>query len=234
MVIFFSAIANVTAFSAHEEDPSISKRRYNPVAASGEITISTLKDSLITAHSVLMLIAWPMLSFTAIFFAAWMKPALPNGEWFQVCLPDRHDNHHHRNRWMCAGAPSPEPGVSAGGGGGSGSGVHRPQKPGPTWTDRPRENQCMLWPILHYNVLYYPGHEPLYYIYYPGHEPLYYIYYPGHEPLYCIYYPGHDPVCWHNGSNNIMVIVCSLSLYSKLAQLTLLWEYSSQQCRLPM
>ena len=31
-----------------------------------------------------MLIAWPLLAFTAIFFAAWMKPALPNGEWFQV------------------------------------------------------------------------------------------------------------------------------------------------------
>ena len=76
----------MTAFSAHEEDPSISKRRYNPVAASGEITISTFKDSLITAHSVLMLVAWPVLSFTAIFFAAWMKPALPNGGWFQVCL----------------------------------------------------------------------------------------------------------------------------------------------------
>ena len=33
-----------------------------------------------------MLIAWPLLSFTAIFFAACMKPALPNGQWFQVYL----------------------------------------------------------------------------------------------------------------------------------------------------
>ena len=31
-----------------------------------------------------MLIAWPVLASTAIFFATWMKPALPNGEWFQV------------------------------------------------------------------------------------------------------------------------------------------------------
>ena len=31
-----------------------------------------------------MIIAWPLLAVTAIFFAAWMRPALPNGEWFQV------------------------------------------------------------------------------------------------------------------------------------------------------
>ena len=31
-----------------------------------------------------MIIAWPMLGFTSVFFAAWMRPALPNGQWFQV------------------------------------------------------------------------------------------------------------------------------------------------------
>ena len=33
---------------------------------------------------ILMIISWPVLVVAAIFFAAWMKPALPNGEWFQV------------------------------------------------------------------------------------------------------------------------------------------------------
>ena len=51
---------------------------------SGEIRPATLRPRLIRAHGILMLIAWPMLAVTAIFFAAWMKPALPNGEWFQV------------------------------------------------------------------------------------------------------------------------------------------------------
>ena len=31
-----------------------------------------------------MILSWPVLVVAAIFFAAWMKPALPNGEWFQV------------------------------------------------------------------------------------------------------------------------------------------------------
>ena len=33
---------------------------------------------------ILMLIAWVLLATSAVFFAAWMKPTLPNGEWFQV------------------------------------------------------------------------------------------------------------------------------------------------------
>ena len=42
------------------------------------------RERLVRAHGILMIIAWPVLAMTAIFFAAWMKPALPNGEWFQV------------------------------------------------------------------------------------------------------------------------------------------------------
>ena len=71
-------------FSHHEITPTISKKQYNPASDGGEIGVKTLKERLITAHGILMLVAWPMLSFTAIFFAAWMKPALPNGQWFQV------------------------------------------------------------------------------------------------------------------------------------------------------
>ena len=39
---------------------------------------------LVLAHGVLMLVAWPLLATIAIFFASWMKPALPKGGWFQV------------------------------------------------------------------------------------------------------------------------------------------------------
>ena len=33
-----------------------------------------------------MIVTWPVLAVTGIFFAAWMKPALPKAEWFQVCV----------------------------------------------------------------------------------------------------------------------------------------------------
>ena len=39
---------------------------------------------LIQTHGILMLIAWPFLASTGIFFASYMRRALPNGEWFQV------------------------------------------------------------------------------------------------------------------------------------------------------
>ena len=64
--------------------PLISDGRFNPASSSGDIDISRLRQQLLQAHGILMLIAWPILAFTAIFFAAWMKQALPNGEWFQV------------------------------------------------------------------------------------------------------------------------------------------------------
>ena len=56
--------------------------------AAGNMSISGNEDltrsNLIRAHGILMIIAWPLLAVIAIFFAAWMRPALPNGEWFQV------------------------------------------------------------------------------------------------------------------------------------------------------
>ena len=57
---------------------------FNPFSGEGEIGISRFRQQLLQAHGILMLVAWPVLAFTAIFFAAWMKQALPNGEWFQV------------------------------------------------------------------------------------------------------------------------------------------------------
>lgn len=39
---------------------------------------------LLRFHGILMIIAWPLLAVCGIFFASWMRPALPNGQWFQV------------------------------------------------------------------------------------------------------------------------------------------------------
>ena len=64
--------------------PRISDGRFNPARDSGDIGIDTFQQQVLQAHGILMLIAWPLLAFTAIFFAAWMKQALPNGEWFLV------------------------------------------------------------------------------------------------------------------------------------------------------
>ena len=73
------------AFSNHVPlIPPVSDGRFDPATDSGDIGISRLRQQLLQAHGILMLIAWPLLAFTAIFFAAWMKQALPNGEWFQV------------------------------------------------------------------------------------------------------------------------------------------------------
>ena len=47
-------------------------------------TPNIIPEMLTRAHGILMIIAWPIMAVTAIFFAAWMRPALPNGEWFQV------------------------------------------------------------------------------------------------------------------------------------------------------
>lgn len=66
--------------------PRISDGRFNPVRDEGDIGINAFEQRVLQAHGILMLIAWPLLAFTAIFFAAWMKQALPNGEWFLVSL----------------------------------------------------------------------------------------------------------------------------------------------------
>ena len=36
-----------------------------------------------------MILSWILFASTGIFFASWMKPSLPNGEWFQVLLTMR-------------------------------------------------------------------------------------------------------------------------------------------------
>lgn len=68
--------------------PSISSTKLNPVKDSGVIldvsTFENVKRGLIRAHGIMMLIAWPLVAATGIFFAAYMRQALPKGGWFQV------------------------------------------------------------------------------------------------------------------------------------------------------
>lgn len=67
-------------------NPQVSTATVNPV--SGRATFGGNEDSvrsgLIRAHGIFMWIAWALLAPTGIFFASYMRPALPNGEWFQV------------------------------------------------------------------------------------------------------------------------------------------------------
>ena len=66
-------------------NPALSLGTFNPAESVGEGSNNFPTGSLLRAHGILMLIAWPLLAVSGIFFAAWMRPALPNGEWFQVC-----------------------------------------------------------------------------------------------------------------------------------------------------
>ena len=64
-------------------NPLVSGGRVNAVADAGAaVPFPTV--NLLRAHGILMLISWPLLAISGIFFAAWMRPALPNGEWFKV------------------------------------------------------------------------------------------------------------------------------------------------------
>ena len=65
-------------------NPLLSGNAVNVVVFEGELADDFPRDQLLRAHGILMLIAWPLLAVSGIFFAAWMRPALPNGEWFQV------------------------------------------------------------------------------------------------------------------------------------------------------
>ena len=69
----------------HETNPLISSRVVNVVTAGGSVGAQLFPTQpLLRFHGILMIIAWPLLALCGIFFASWMRPALPNGEWFQV------------------------------------------------------------------------------------------------------------------------------------------------------
>ena len=65
-------------------NPTLSTGTFNPAVAEGEVSNTFPMRALLRAHGIIMLIAWPLLAVSGIFFAAWMRPALPNGEWFQA------------------------------------------------------------------------------------------------------------------------------------------------------
>ena len=69
----------------HEKNPTISARRHNPVTDGARGNGDKFPQiPLIRAHGALMLIAWPLLGVCGIFFASWMRQALPKGQWFKV------------------------------------------------------------------------------------------------------------------------------------------------------
>ena len=65
-------------------NPTLTGRLVNPATDTGDAQGDPTRPMLIRAHGILMIIAWPLMAVTAIFFAAWMRPALPNGQWFQI------------------------------------------------------------------------------------------------------------------------------------------------------
>lgn len=90
------AASGAGALIPHEmgqNNPSISSVTVNPVTTGGSVGAQTFPtQQLLRFHGILMIIAWPLLALCGIFFASWMRPALPNGEWFQV--------HVYNNMWI--------------------------------------------------------------------------------------------------------------------------------------
>ena len=66
----------------------MSAEQVNPAQTGGTVGGSEFdrvtRPRLIRAHGALMIIAWPMLGVMGIFFAVFMRPAMPSGGWFQV------------------------------------------------------------------------------------------------------------------------------------------------------
>ena len=68
-------------------NPSVTGEQFSIVedaGVGGAGAFESVKRGLVRAHGIFMLVAWLLLANTAIFFASYMRPALPNGEWFQV------------------------------------------------------------------------------------------------------------------------------------------------------
>ena len=75
-----------TSVSYHvAQNPYISTTAINPTNSSGSVTPTFgTTGSLTRVHGILMIAAWPMMAATSIFFAAWMRPALPASVGFLV------------------------------------------------------------------------------------------------------------------------------------------------------
>ena len=87
--VFFSLLPLLPAhtsqgFTHHQHTPSISATTVNPAQYGGAVKNTQLRTALTKTHGVLMVTAWPVLAGTAVHFAAFLKPVLKNGKWFQV------------------------------------------------------------------------------------------------------------------------------------------------------
>ena len=71
-------------FTYHQRTPAISSTTANPARYSGDVGSIKLRKALSKAHGILMIVAWPWLTGTAMLFAAFLKPVLKKGKWFQV------------------------------------------------------------------------------------------------------------------------------------------------------
>ncbi|XP_065905953.1 uncharacterized protein [Dysidea avara] len=72
-----------TRFLQHERVPLVSSSKANLVRETS-VDFDYSRIALIKLHGVFMIVAWPFLAYMGKFMAAHMKPALPNGGWFQV------------------------------------------------------------------------------------------------------------------------------------------------------
>ncbi|XP_011403771.2 PREDICTED: putative ferric-chelate reductase 1 [Amphimedon queenslandica] len=74
--------------SRHTITPSFSRAQTNLLTDIREGRTEDVdtwpKQQLLKTHGTFMTIAWLALAMSGAFFAAWMKPVLPNGEWFIV------------------------------------------------------------------------------------------------------------------------------------------------------
>ncbi|XP_019851676.1 PREDICTED: flocculation protein FLO11-like isoform X2 [Amphimedon queenslandica] len=72
--------------SRHTITPSFSSAQTNLLTDIREGRTETVdtwpKQQLLKTHGTFMTIAWLVLAMSGAFLAAWMKPVLPNGEWF--------------------------------------------------------------------------------------------------------------------------------------------------------
>lgn len=85
-------LGSTLGLSKHSQTPLKTSVPVNIVSSKGSapVTKHFPKEALTKVHAILMIIAWPLFATTGIFFAAWMKPALPPpplpATWFKVNL----------------------------------------------------------------------------------------------------------------------------------------------------
>ena len=86
-----------TSVSYHvAQNPYISTTVINLTNSSGSATPTFgTTGSLTRVHGILMIAAWPMMATTSIFFAAWMRPALPASVGFLVRITCGCQSDHH-------------------------------------------------------------------------------------------------------------------------------------------